>query len=117
MTEDRYALELERAIFNWYYGDDNAAPEAVFNAVANGLNNDMQVIVPIELPEAMLQAIGDPKKAKIGETFSVSEDIPIKFRHLAADEDGHYFIPLLQVMRNWKRRVLIFNKPISECIV
>ena len=40
MTEDRYALELERAIFNWYYGDDNAAPEAVFNAVANGLNND-----------------------------------------------------------------------------
>ena len=94
MTEDRYALELERAIFNWYYGDDNAAPEAVFNAVANGLNNDMQVIVPIELPEAMLQAIGDPEKAKIGETFSVSEDIPIRFRHLAADEDGHYFIPL-----------------------
>lgn len=94
MTEDRYALELERAIFNWYYGGDNAAPEAVFNAVANGLNNDMQIIVPIELPEAMLQAIGDPEKAKIGETFSVSEDIPIKFRHLAADEDGHYFIPL-----------------------
>ena len=94
MTEDRYALELERSIFNWYYGGDNAAPEAVFNAVANGLNNDMQIIVPIELPEAMLQAIGDPEKAKIGETFSVSEDIPIKFRHLAADEDGHYFIPL-----------------------
>ena len=23
MTEDRYALELERAIFNWYYGGDN----------------------------------------------------------------------------------------------
>ena len=44
MTEDRYALELERAIFNWYYGGDNAAPEAVFNAVANGLNNDMQII-------------------------------------------------------------------------
>jgi len=94
MTKDRYALELERAIFNWYYGGDNAAPEAVFNAVANGLNNDMQIIVPIELPEAMLQTIGDPEKAKIGETFSVSEDIPIKFRHLAADEDGHYFIPL-----------------------
>lgn len=94
MNKDRYALDLERAIFNWYYGGDDAAPESVFNAVANGLNNEMQIIVPIELPEAMLQAIGDPEKAKIGDTFSLKEDLPIKFRHIAADEDGHYFIPL-----------------------
>ncbi|MGN1101964.1 MAG: O-acetyl-ADP-ribose deacetylase [Huintestinicola sp.] len=94
MNKDRYALDLERAIFNWYYGGDDAAPESVFNAVANGLNNDMQIIVPIELPEAMMQAIGDPEKAKIGDTFSLKEDLPIKFRHIAADEDGHYFIPL-----------------------
>ena len=94
MNKDKYALDLERAIFNWYYGGDDAAPESVFNAVANGLNNDMQIIVPIELPDAMLQAIGDPEKAKIGDTFSLKEGLPIKFRHIAADEDGHYFIPL-----------------------
>ena len=94
MNKDRYALDLERAIFNWYYGGDDAAPESVFNAVENGLKNDMQIIVPIELPEAMLQAIGDPEKAKVGDTFSLKEDLPIKFQHIAADEDGHYFIPL-----------------------
>lgn len=94
MGEDKYAKELERAVFNWYYGGDDAAPQSVFNAVANGLKNEMQVIVPIEFPEAMLQSIGNPEQVKVGDVFSVSEDIPIRFRHLAADEEGHYFIPL-----------------------
>lgn len=94
MGEDKYAKELERAVFNWYYGGDDAAPQSVFNAVANGLKNEMQVIVPIEFPEAMLQSMGTPEQVKVGDVFSVSEDIPIRFRHLAADEEGHYFIPL-----------------------
>lgn len=94
MGEDKYAKELERAVFNWYYGGDDAAPQSVFNAVANGLKNEMQVIVPIEFPEAMLQSMGNPEQVKVGDVFSVSEDIPIRFRHLAADEEGHYFIPL-----------------------
>lgn len=88
MGEDKYAKELERAVFNWYYGGDDAAPQSVFNAVANGLKNEMQVIVPIEFPEAMLQSIGNPEQVKVGDVFSVSEDIPIRFRHLAADEEG-----------------------------
>ena len=69
MTTPQYTLELERAIFNWYYGGDDAAPEPVFNVVAKGLNNDMQVLAPTDMP----------------------------------DKDGHYFIPLLQVRRRWKR--------------
>ncbi|WP_455527519.1 macro domain-containing protein [Huintestinicola sp.] len=94
MSKDKYALELERAIFNWYYGGENAAPESVFNAVSAGLKNDMQMMVPIELPQTMLEEIGDPEKIKAGDIFSVKEDIHIKFKHLAADENGHYFIPL-----------------------
>lgn len=30
---DTYAKELEKAIFNWYYGGENAAPESMFNAM------------------------------------------------------------------------------------
>ncbi len=51
MTTPQYTLELERAIFNWYYGGDDAAPEPVFNVVAKGLNNDMQVLAPTDMPD------------------------------------------------------------------
>ena len=84
---DRFSLELERTIFNWYYGGGNAAPEPVFNALHAGLDNDMQVIVPIETLEEMLQMMGDPKKVKVGDTFSNDEPIAIRFRHLVVNED------------------------------
>lgn len=48
---DKYALELERTIFNWYYGGEGASLEPVFNAICDGLNNDMQAAVPAEIKE------------------------------------------------------------------
>ena len=94
MSQDKYALEVERAIFNWYYGGEDAAPEPIFNAIHAGIANDMQMLIPIETPDTMLKYMGDPTKIKPGDTFSTEEEIHIKFRHLVADEEGHYYIPL-----------------------
>ena len=91
---DKYAKRVEKAIFNWYYGGEQSAPDPIFNAIHDGLQNEMQVIVPIETPEAMLQMVGDPEKVKVGDTFANEEPIAIKFRHLVANEAGEYFIPL-----------------------
>ncbi len=93
-AQDKYALEVEKMIFNWYYGGDNAAPEPIFNALQNGLGNDMQVLVPIEVPDAMRSMIGDPEKIKAGDRFTNDEPIAISFRHLAANGQGQYFIPV-----------------------
>ena len=46
-----YALEVEKMIFNWYYNSEESAPDSIFNAIQNGLKNDMQVLVPIENSE------------------------------------------------------------------
>lgn len=94
MSQDKYAIELERALFNWYYGGENAAPEPIFNAMHTGMANDMQVLVPIETPETMIKYMSDPEKVKPGDTFSTNEEIHIKFHHLVVNEDGNYFIPL-----------------------
>lgn len=65
MNRDKYTLELERTIFNWYYEGENASLEPIFNVIKLGLNHDMKVIVQAEKPE---------------ETFT--------------NEEGQYYIPL-----------------------
>ena len=94
MVQEKYAIELERAISNWYYEGDDAAPDPIFNAIHNGLSHEMQMLVPIETPDLMFKYMGNPAELKPGQTFSTNEDVPIKFRHLVVDGDGHYFIPL-----------------------
>ncbi len=42
------AIELERAIYNWYLEGEDAAPEPIYNVLADGYENDMQLLVPIE---------------------------------------------------------------------
>lgn len=48
MQKDLFAEKVEKAIFNWYYGGEEAEAEPVFNEIALGLQNGMQVIVPVE---------------------------------------------------------------------
>ena len=91
---DRYAKELERSIFNWYYGGEEAAPEPMLNALSDGLENNMQVLVPLKVSDAMVEMIGEPENLKPGDTLSAKEDIAIGFRHLVVYEEGEYFIPL-----------------------
>ena len=71
--EDIFARRVEKAIFNWYYGGEQAALEPIFNALHDGFQNEMQVLVPIETPEAMLQMMGDPTQVKVGDTFTNEE--------------------------------------------
>lgn len=94
MDQDLFALALERALYDWYFGGENADPEPVFNAIQAGLSNEMQVLVPIETPESMINDLGDLSKVKPGDTFTANEEIRIRFRHLVIDEQGRYFIPL-----------------------
>lgn len=49
--EDKYAKELERSINNWYYGGDDASPEAMFLALAAGMKNGMCVLAPVQMSE------------------------------------------------------------------
>ena len=39
--EDVYASRVEKAIFNWYYGGEQSAPEPIFNALHDGFQNEM----------------------------------------------------------------------------
>lgn len=94
MSEDKYSIQLERATFNWYYGGENSPLEPVFNAIKDGLKNNMQVLIPIEIPEEMLQHMGNPEFLKVGDTLTADEDIHIKFQHLIDNEQGQYYIPL-----------------------
>ena len=91
---DKYAKELEKAIFNWYYGGENAAPEPMFNAIVDGLENDMQMLVPFDVPEQMTEMFGNLEQLKAGDTVSSKEDIPISFKHILVQQEGDYFIPL-----------------------
>lgn len=91
---DSYTLAVENAIFNWYYSGKSIQPTSMLNAIADGLDNDMQVIVPIELPDDVIKIIGDPEKIKAGDVFTNDKPINIKFAHLIADDNENYFIPI-----------------------
>lgn len=91
---DLFAKRLEKAIYNLYCSGEQAPMEPVFNALHEGFANEMQVIVPIETPEYMLQLIGDPETVNVGDTFVNEEPIPLKYRRLAGNEEGDYYIPV-----------------------
>lgn len=94
MPQDKYPKELEKSIFNWYYGGQNAIPTPVLNALADGLKNDMQVLVPVEAPDTLLKAVGDPEKLKAGDMLTCTEDVTVKFHRLTVNDSDQYFIPL-----------------------
>ena len=94
MEQDRYAIELEKAIFNWYYCGEDAEPQPIINAIHAGVDNEMRVLIPIETTEAMFKYIDNLEDVKAGDVFSTDEDIKIKFLHLIVNEQGQYFIPL-----------------------
>lgn len=52
---DRYALELERAIFNYRLGGNNASYVPVANALMNGMANGMEVLVPVQQTDTGLR--------------------------------------------------------------
>lgn len=91
---DRYAKALERALYNWYYCGDGAPTEPVFNMLSEGSRKGMQLLVPIEIPKELLQQLANAGDLSEGTAFSIDEEMPISFKHIPIDEEGHYLIPL-----------------------
>lgn len=80
-----YKDELERTIANWYMGDENTPPHAVFNILCIGLNDPMsgvEVIVPVETPEG-----GFPEEGS-------EEDIPVVYRSLQVEDEDKFVVPV-----------------------
>jgi len=90
--KDRYALELERAIANWHFSDRDIPVEPIFNAMRIGIAHEMQMLVPIENPELLINAVtGD---LEVGDIVTLKEDAHIRIRHFEVNEEGDYYIPL-----------------------
>ena len=92
--KDGYARALERALANWYHIGDDAPPEHVFNALSEGRRSGMQMLVPIEIPEAVLEKISAEGELREGMSFSFDEDVPISFCHIPIGDGEKYLIPL-----------------------
>ncbi|MBR1918534.1 MAG: macro domain-containing protein [Spirochaetales bacterium] len=114
METERYSIELERTIFNWYYSGKDASPLPIFNAIHAGLANDMDLIVPIEDPDFGTH-LDNPK---VGYTFKMDNPVHIKFRHLPTEESGKYFIPLFTSMEQVEKGGITstINQPLSSLI-
>ena len=46
MSQNKYARELEKAVFNWYYCGKDKDITPLFNVIRTGMDNDMQLFVP-----------------------------------------------------------------------
>ena len=68
------ALELERAINNWYYGGNSGGVATIFNC----LKMDMEVYVPIHTPDEQISEI--------------------KYKRMTGEEEGTYYIPFFTSM-------------------
>lgn len=91
---DKYALEIERTLFNWHCSGNGAAPEPVFNALHNGIANNMQIQVAIDTPETIVKAFGQLDTLKSAGILPFNEKTDVRFRRLIANGSDEYFIPL-----------------------
>ena len=55
LTADYYTKELEKVIANWHDCGENENPTPIFNIIKLGMEQDMQVLVPIETPNTFLK--------------------------------------------------------------
>ncbi len=115
---DKYGLELERALYNWYYGGEEAEPDPVFNAFHAGLNNGMEVLLPMEVSANILDSMGDVENFKPGDTFTAQEDIKIKFAHILVNDAGQYLVPIFTSRYELEKRETgsVINQPLKTLL-
>ncbi len=83
MSQINYTLEVERAIYNWYFTGEDAPVAPVFNAIKLAFENDTKFMVPVHTPESI-----DEVEVSIHETkFKELDSTDPKYR-------GKYFIPI-----------------------
>lgn len=81
-AENNFGRELERALHNWYYGGEDAPPEPVFNVIAQGMREERNVVVPLDVPEDLCSQPTD---------FS---EIPLPVRPIMINDAGQYYLPV-----------------------
>lgn len=110
MKADKHAIELGRAICNWN-GGECIGPESVFNAFHTGIKNDMELLLPIEVPaEVLKKAIEEGEK---------SEKAPeVRIRSINVGENGQYLIPLFTSEEEVKKgeETPVLNRNMKELI-
>ena len=114
--QDRHIIELERMIFNYYYGGEKASPVPTFNAIKDGMKNGMRVMVPVETTKEMIIPAGDPERLK-GEVRDQDKEVrAIKFRNLPPDEEGRSYIPLFTSTAELKKgpKTSVLEQPLRE---
>ena len=87
MSQDRYALELERSIYNWYMGGKSAPVEPIANALHALRANDGRLLAAVETPECFKEAQGEAP-------IEVTSDAGFKYRRLIVNDAGDYFLPV-----------------------
>ena len=84
---------MEQAVYNWSLCGEDANPGPILNAIKDGLENGMQVFVPFDVPDALMEALGDPSKLRPGDVVTNKVEVRIRFRHMDVG-NGKYFIPI-----------------------
>ncbi len=88
MEQDSWAKELENTIHNFYLGDDEMAPQPMFNAIKKGLANGMRLLMPVEAPG---EDAGDDENA---DRYLSEEGASLRTRHFTVDGEGGFILPL-----------------------
>lgn len=89
--DDRYTLELERAIYNFRLAGNNASYDPVVNALVNGIANGMEILVPVQPTEPKLRLINPNKDTSTLPLINESDN-PIYIQYVSVD-GGRYIVP------------------------
>lgn len=87
---EKFIKDLENAIYNFYLGDDFTAPQPVYNALKEGMENGIRLIVPVQTPDSS----GQYPENDSGDVFVTEEGSEIRLQHLFLGEGEKYIQPV-----------------------
>lgn len=109
MGKERLTKELEKAVFNWYLGGDDASLEPVFNCLREGLANEMEVLVPFAVPA------GQEIKQLEDDVYALGEGTQVNFMHI--DEGDRFIVPVFTSVAEMRKGENIAVTPIQLAVL
>lgn len=109
MGKERLTKELERAVFNWYLGGDDASLDPVFNCLREGLANEMEVLVPFAAPE------GQELKQAEEDVYILDPGTKVNFMHI--DEGDRFVVPVFTSVSEMRKGETIAVTPIQLAVL
>ena len=108
MEQDRYAIQLERALFNYWKQakEENADPTPMFNALRIGMDAGMQVLVPSEVKP-------------FDKTKNADKAIQVNFCRLPASDPNEFFLPVFTSKEQYekgKEAPALVPRPLIELV-